>query len=79
MGLTVPNRRRSFQMRPTPFRPATTPADADERTSRWLRGEYDPTASLQEVLGFTDAEMEAWRLQRAVPPNWRGTLPRRTA
>ena len=66
-------------MRPTPFRPAYSVADADERSVRWHRGEYDPTASLQEVLGYTDAEMVAWKRSRIVPLDRRGALPQRGA
>lgn len=55
-------------MRPTPFRPATTPEDARERARRWNNGEYDAVASLQEVLGFSDAEMETWKRTGTVPP-----------
>lgn len=66
-------------MRPTPFRPAYTVTEADDRTARWHRGEYDATASLQEVLGYTDAEMVEWKRFRAVPPDRCGALPQRGA
>ena len=66
-------------MRPTPFRPAYTVAEAEIRTGFWHRGEYDATASLQEVLGYTDAEMAEWKRSRTVPRDRRGALPQRGA
>ncbi len=61
-------------MRPTPFRPADTVAEAEDRQRRWRNGEYDAIASLQEVLGFTDAEMQARTSAAVVPTHKPGAL-----
>ena len=59
--------------RPLPFAPAWSEDEAEQRTAYWKRGEYPPV-SLQEALGFTDAEFEAWSRQRVFPARHRREL-----
>lgn len=59
--------------RPIPFWPAWSEDEAEQRALRWQRGEYPPV-SLQEILGFADAELEAWRTRRIFPERHRRTF-----
>ena len=59
--------------RPIPFWPAWSEDEAEQRALRWQRGEYPPV-SLQEVLGFADAELEAWRTHKTYPERHRRTF-----
>ncbi|HYF06387.1 MAG TPA: hypothetical protein VD970_02120 [Acetobacteraceae bacterium] len=56
--------------RPIPFAPAWSEEEAEQRALAWKRGEYPPV-SLQEVLGFADAEFEAWTRRGEFPERHR--------
>lgn len=59
--------------RPVPYWPAWSEEEAELRMTLWSRGEYPPV-TLQEVLGFADAEFEAWRKQKLYPERHRRTF-----
>ena len=64
--------------RPVPFWPAWSEDEAHQRAERWKRGEYPPV-SLQEILGFADAEFESWRTQNIYPARHRRTFAKKPA